>query len=364
MSVDEIVRTIAAWDLQCRPTAAPIELSSASEWSALLQTVRDQRLEGPLARMIDDGGLVVDADQRGEAEGAHVEAMALVVRIDDVVRRLVDALRDARVPTRILKGPATARLDYGEPSLRSYGDADVLVPTREYERATAVLGAEGFVRRTPELTPGFDRRFAKAVTFSSKDGLEVDLHRTLVYGPFSVGIAEADLWSSGVPVDFGGTIVNALDVHSRFVHACIHAATGAHPRFTSLRDVAVIGARVDGAAVLSLAARWRVEPLVARAATLVRSRLGVEFAWLSGGEAPGDYRVRCSVDRDSWASATLGLLVALPSWSDRRELAKMLSSSVRSRGLRSLPGHMRSVARVGFRSTVSAAHTSGALAPR
>ena len=49
MNLDAVVRTLAAWDLKRRPDAGPIELSSA-DWSALLATVRDQRLEGLLAR--------------------------------------------------------------------------------------------------------------------------------------------------------------------------------------------------------------------------------------------------------------------------------------------------------------------------
>ena len=283
--------------------------------------------------------------------------MALAVRIDDVVRRLARAFQLADVPMRVLKGPASARLDYIEPSLRSYGDADLLVPTCRHARAIEVLEAEGFGRRTPELTPGFDRRFAKAVTFTSEDGLEVDLHRTLVYGPFAVGIAEADLWCPGTEVDFGGTTVEALDTDRRFVHACIHAAGGGRVRFTPLRDIVVIGSAVDPDAVLALASRWRVEPLLARAASLVRSHLGVDVDWMPRDDAAGrrDFRVRCSVDGETWTSATLGLFVALPSWSDRRDLARMLSSSVRHRGLRSMPSQVRSMARAGLRASVPAA---------
>ena len=163
-------------------------------WSLLLDAIRDERLEGPFASMIVAGGIDVAGWQAAEAERAHVEAMALAVRIDDVVRRVAEVFDASHVPMRLLKGAATAHLDHVDPARRSYGDADILVPTDRYELACDLLQRVGLQRRSPEFTRGFDSRFAKSVTFISGDGLEVDLHRTIVYGPFSVGIPEADLW--------------------------------------------------------------------------------------------------------------------------------------------------------------------------
>jgi hypothetical protein len=281
--------------------------------------------------------------------------MALAVRIDDIVRRVAEIFHASSVPMRLLKGAATAHLDHVDPSLRSYGDADILVPTRHYERAGQLLKRAGFERRSPEFTRGFDSRFAKSVTFITRDGFELDLHRTIVYGPFSVGIPEADLWKPGPSFDIGGASVEALEVNRRFLHACVHTAVGsATPRFTSLRDVVVLGSgAIAPDEIASIATRWRIEPVVVRAAELVRSYFGHELDWV-GELLPvpaSDFRLRCSLDeRSPWAAATVGLLVTLPSWSDRAALARMLSASLRTPRERSLGSRACSFVSAGWRS--------------
>jgi hypothetical protein len=359
MTVEVLARAIAAWQVpgcsrhECGPMVVPPD-----DWARLVHTVREERLEGPFAAMIAAGALQVSDAQYDEAERIHVEAMALAVRIDGLVRAIARNFADASLQLRLLKGAATARLDHADPALRSYGDADLLVATRDYEAACRALRGAGFQRRSPEFTPGFDSRFAKSVTFVSLDGLEIDLHRTIVYGPFSVGIPETDLWCPGPVMDIGGTPVEALETNRRFLHACVHTAVGApEPRLTSLRDVALIAAgSIDPDEIVSLAMRWKIEPVVARAASLVRAHLGVELDWLSQLRAPRrDFRMRCSLDEGaSWASATIGLLVALPSWSDRAALARMLSTSLRTNGERSVPARVRSFVRASWRNVAPA----------
>ncbi len=355
MSVDSTARAIAAWGISesGRRDRQPVAVAP-DDWAQLVYTVREERLEGPFASMIEGGGLLVSDAQHDEAERIHVEAMALAVRIDDLVRTIATAFAEAGLRMRLLKGAATAHLDYVDPALRSYGDADLLVETRHYESACDVLRALGFTRRSPEFTPGFDSRFAKSVTFVSSDGLEIDLHRTIVYGPFSVGIPERELWCRGPLLDIGGTAVEALEIHRRFVHACVHTAVGNRaPRLTSLRDIAMIGAGgIDPDEIVSIAMRWDLEPVIARAASLVRAHLGVELDWLSHLRSRDrDFRMRCSLDEHApWASATIGLLVALPSWSDRAALARMLSASLRTYGERSVGTRVRSFVSASWRS--------------
>jgi hypothetical protein len=363
MSTDDLLRAVASWSLPARfdRDASPHGPTSARElgverWASLLQAVRDERLEGPFSAMIATGHMRAARWQAIEAEQAHVEAMALVVRIDDVVRRIAEIFGTARLPMRVLKGAATAHLDHANPALRSYGDADILVPSRHHEHACELLRRYGFVRREPEFTPGFDRRFAKSVTFVSHDGLEVDLHRAIVYGPFSVGIDEPDLWAPGPRFDLGGVSVEALDINRRFVHACIHSAVGSHaPRLTSLRDVVLIGSgAVDPDEIAAIAKRWRIEPVMERAAGLTRTYVGIELDWMRGllPQSHRDFRLRCSLSEHApWASATMGLLMTLPSWSDRAALARMLSVSLRNGRGESRGSRVRSLASATWRNT-------------
>ncbi len=76
------------------------------------------------------------------------------------------------------------------------------------------------------------------MTLRTDDAIEVDIHRTLASGPF--GVASLDpLWARpAATVVVGDTALPALDPIAAFVHACIHAVTGARTVTSTLRDVA------------------------------------------------------------------------------------------------------------------------------
>ena len=57
----------------------------------------------------------------------------------------------------------------------------------------------GGQRDQPPARPGFDRRFGKSFTYLMPGGVEVDVHRTFVMGPFGLTIELDDLWRGGRP---------------------------------------------------------------------------------------------------------------------------------------------------------------------
>ena len=145
---------------------------------------------------------------------------------------------EAGVELRVLKGSAYAHLDYPEPALRSFVDLDLLFRPAHFDRAVAVLTGAGFTRILAEPRPGFDRRFDKGTTLR-RQGVELDLHRTFVLGPWGLRVDIDALWDAGTEFTVGGRQLTALSAPNRFLHACYHAALGDWPlRLGSLRDVA------------------------------------------------------------------------------------------------------------------------------
>jgi hypothetical protein len=182
------------------------------------------------------------------------------------------------IETRLLKGAATARLDYPDPAWRSFGDVDLLVRGSDYDAAVDRLTARGGRRRSAEPRPGFDRRFGKGVCLIRADGVQVDLHRTLASGPFGLGVVPDMLFAGGEVVRVGGVDVMALERDHRFLHACFHAALGDFPpRVTALRDVAQLArsGAVDMQRVRATARRWRAETVVASAIATTWTMLGI-----------------------------------------------------------------------------------------
>ena len=199
----------------------------------------------------------------------------------------------------MLKGTALAHLDYDDPSLRCFGDVDLLVPGSHIEAARDLLLADGGTRAYPEPRPGFDRRFSKGLAITTTERYEIDLHRTLAAGPFGLALDLESLAADPDHFTVGGRRIPALGRPQRFLHACFHAVLGsADPRLVPLRDlVETAPATADEVEALrSLAEASSATAVVGRAVAAARSRLGwrpalVLAAWADGlHDTPRDRR--------------------------------------------------------------------------
>src|SRR5262249_43249749 len=156
----------------------------------------------------------------------------------------------------------------------------LLVRTQDWRRACEALDRHGFARRLPEPRPGFDERFGKAASHAAEDGTVVDLHRTLVVGPFGLWMNAEELFDRSTPFALGGVVLLRLDDTSQLIHACLHATLGCWPPLLMpLRDVVqVAGAgTVDWAAVEDIAGRWRVAVVVQESLAQASELFNVEL---------------------------------------------------------------------------------------
>ncbi|MHB1740830.1 MAG: nucleotidyltransferase family protein, partial [Actinomycetes bacterium] len=259
---------------------APREPLEESDFAALLQACAEDRITGLLLESIETGRIPATDDQRQDSLEAHSAAMASCLRLDGFLVATHRLLVDAGITHRVLKGAAAAHLDYPDPSLRSYGDVDLLVRGTDIDATVAALTHGGLTRCQPELRPGYDRRFGKGTTLVSPEGLELDLHRTFVSGPYAVLVSEADLWADTDTFVLGGHAVQALAREARLLHACFHATvgTGQGPaRLSTVRDIVqlTLDPDLDPRATLEMAGRWRAEAVVAHAVRVAWTTLQV-----------------------------------------------------------------------------------------
>lgn len=248
--------------------------------------VQIHRIAGLLVAAVNCGALPATAEQQEEAAALHLEWMELAVLLESDLLVTVGILEKAGVPHRILKGPSFAHLDYPDPSLRVFGDIDILVPSESYDVAAGTLSSHDYVRRYREVRRGFDRRFGKGASFTAPNGRDTDLHRTFSMGPFGLTIDLDEVWSRSSTLVLAGRPFLALDADHRFLHACYHAAIGNKtPHLVPLRDLAGMLERSDDPVsverVRSSAASWRAEAVVARAVRLAWDRFALEETELS-----------------------------------------------------------------------------------
>ena len=155
------------------------------------------------------------------------------LRIDAATAEVVGVLRDAEVPSILLKGPSIARWIYDGGS-RPYGDCDLLVRCSDLDASERTLRTLGFERGGLYSIPGDWPRHAAVYR---RGDVMVDLHRTL----FGVA-ADADrLWEVLAPhreqMRIAGANVDVLDPAGRAFVLALHSAKDGGRDEKPLRDL-------------------------------------------------------------------------------------------------------------------------------
>ncbi|MCI0633998.1 MAG: nucleotidyltransferase family protein [Actinobacteria bacterium] len=292
-------RWIAAFGL---PGTVPGERAVASNaWPATMSWLGSQRLTGLGVAALEAGALTLEDADAERLLDRHRAAMTVALELERRLLEVTPSMEDAGIEFLVLKGPAVARAFFPDPSWRSFGDLDLLVRTADWQAACIALATAGFRRRLPEPRRGFDERFGKAATHVGPGGVQIDLHRTLVLGPFGLWLEPEGLFEGTTELSIGGHDFRRLDDTRAFLHACMHAALGSRMvRLVPLRDVAQIAAigAVEWSELDRLADRWRLRAVVRRALEEARATLGFEppspaRLFL---EAPIDHREQRALD--------------------------------------------------------------------
>lgn len=315
---------VAAWGLVDQD--APLVVDDPAEARALVDAAGEHRLVGVLAVAAGAGAVELPDPVAEDLHRRHHDALVWAMTLEIELLAVVDRLEGAGIEPVVLKGPALAHLDAPDPALRTFADLDLLVPADQLPDAVAMLVADGAIRRVAERRPGWDRRFAKSVTLQRPDGLELDLHRTLVDGAHGGRIPTRDLHRDRAGFELAGRSLWALAPVHRALHSALHLVLGSPaPRLGSVRDLAqvVVDASVPSGALVEEAERWRAGAVLAAALDEVQ-RLAVdlppELQVARTRRLPGRERRLVAAARREGSGLGRAKVAAwreLPRWSDR-----------------------------------------------
>ncbi len=255
-----------------------VEVFDSRAWMLLLQRVRRERLVGLLAAMVRADDFPASEQQAAEVEGMLLPVMSQCLLLERMALEAASALQGVGIPVRVLKGVAVARLDYPDPALRPFIDADVLLPTQQIDSAARVLRSIGLQRTVAPLSPRYERRFMKSSTFADPARRQLDVHRTLAIGPVGLAIPQADLWAGFQEFTLGGVRLRALDQPRRVLHAAVTVAVADWPaRLIAQRDLAelLLFGEADYEEVIEIADRWRARPVLLQAIADTWATLGL-----------------------------------------------------------------------------------------
>jgi hypothetical protein len=155
------------------------------------------------------------------------------LRLDDLAVRVCALLEANGVPHVLIKGPTTTAWLY--PEGRRYSDVDVLVPVSQHARAAVALTRSGLATqrsgRVGEQAP-------HSLVLHSREGFEIDLHRSLPSVPVRPGDGVWDALHEHVTalqLDLG--VVKALDVPGRCLVLALHAVHAGREEAAPIEDL-------------------------------------------------------------------------------------------------------------------------------
>lgn len=159
----------------------------------------------------------------------------LTVRLLD----LLDRFRAAEVPVLVLKGPVLSQLLHGDPTVRSYGDLDLLVRREDIPRAAHLLEQDGYRIHTAFDWVSLNDLIALdyELSFQHELGAAIDLHWDIAPGAYPFRLNPEVLWASMELVEIFGRPVPSLNAECLLLFLCLHATKHAWARITWVRDV-------------------------------------------------------------------------------------------------------------------------------
>jgi hypothetical protein len=170
-------------------------------------------------------------------DGQRLRDVARTLAVDLATAEVVVGLREARIPSILLKGPALTRLLYDDDELRSYLDLDLLVPPEKLEGAGTVLSGLGFEIVVADAELAGHRPLHAHEWLRGSDGVAADLHATLS----GVGAPSARVWellsAEAEPLLVGGVEVDALCPSALALQVALHAAHHGPMRRKALDDL-------------------------------------------------------------------------------------------------------------------------------
>ena len=331
----------------------PCERVPVGDVDALVNTVAHQRVSGLVLEAFDQGAFADWPDKPGlrpRLVETHLGALRSSLAAEAASVAMSVLFRSAGVRHAVLKGCATAQLDYPDPALRVTGDVDVLIGRDDHARAIATLEHAGLHRMAPAFRTGWERRYGKDVALIGDDRVEIDLHLALVAGYFGITMSTASLLDRLVTYDVAGHQMPALDSMGRLLHACIHTASTTPIRLGSAADVVQIAGSgdIDAVEFAAFTMELRCDAIVAHGFARAWDAFGAEPTELSewANRSRPDDRERkalAAFDGAGGESKWQSGLDALPPWKRPGYLLPLLVPSrahLRHRG-RSYADHVR-----------------------
>jgi hypothetical protein len=221
---------------------APLaQLLGTADWPALLALAEAHGVTPLLAAAVQKlSADSVPAAARATLAEARRAQLFFSMRMSAELFRLADRFAERAIPMLVVKGPALTAQAFGDPSMRTYGDLDLLVRHADIARATQLMIDAGYQAQIPAQAIAAGRIPGQYMFRPPEAHLLVELHndRTMRYYPRPLPIEKLFARSVRVPID--GREISAPSLEDHLILICIHGAKHFWERLTWIADVAAL----------------------------------------------------------------------------------------------------------------------------
>jgi hypothetical protein len=146
------------------------------------------------------------------------------LRMTQNLLTILNILADSDIRAMPFKGPALAVQAYGDLSMRSFCDLDILIDDGNIYRVSQILLDRGYVLNDP-LQTNIEKRvnpiYQKDLHFTFRnDSLEI--HWKIIERLYAVHLDMDQIWDGSVPVLINGQEINTLSPEDMVLVLCFH----------------------------------------------------------------------------------------------------------------------------------------------
>lgn len=221
-----------------------LKFPPAVDWSRLLLLAEEHGVLGHLAKCLTEQNApaIPPLIKQTLLERRRAQNF-LTLRLTAELFRLLELFGAQGVSALVIKGPVLATQAYSDPSIRSYGDLDLLVRQPDIRRATELMIASGY-RAAISLGAIDAGKHPGQYLFSKPDSkLLVELHNDLTLRYFPRALPLEDFFARQTRIRLDAQEVPAPCVEDELVLVCVHGAKHFWQRLGWIADVAGLVSR-------------------------------------------------------------------------------------------------------------------------
>lgn len=226
------------------------------DWNQFVQLVMHHRV---YPQFCSEPGIreLIPADVQQALEPAYRSNIFQMLRLSAETEKVCRALADRQVRPIVLKGPLLAKELYGDISLRTSKDLDILIPIGDVEKAEQILADLGYVsdKNVPRVFRDWKWKVHHLSYFHPQSRIQVEIHWRL-NSDMGREPSFEELWERRRTNTAAGYPIHSLGREDLFLYLVSHGARHGWFRLRWLADIdRLIRHKVNWAALAALMRR-------------------------------------------------------------------------------------------------------------